>query len=63
MPDRILAYNSSIKLVTMLCDPIHRTLSHYLHAKTLIAARIKSLPQDQERFKIQLTSTSIFEQK
>ena len=61
MPDRILAYNSSIKLVTMLCDPIHRTLSHYLHAKTLIAARLKSLPQDQERLK--LTSTPISKHK
>ena len=40
MPERVAAYNSTIKLVVMLCEPIRRSLSHYLHAKTLIADRL-----------------------
>ena len=42
MPERVAAYNSTIKLVVMLCEPIRRSLSHYLHAKTLIAERLNS---------------------
>lgn len=44
MPERVLAYNSTIKLIVMLCEPVHRSLSHYLHAKTMIAGRISGHP-------------------
>lgn len=32
IPPRIHAYNPDAKLIMLLCEPVHRTLSHYLHA-------------------------------
>jgi len=35
IPQRIYKYYSDVKLVMLLCEPEHRTLSHYLHATWL----------------------------
>ena len=32
IPERIYNYNPDVKLIFVLCEPLHRTLSHYLHA-------------------------------
>jgi len=32
IPERIYKYNPDAKLIFVLCEPLHRTLSHYLHA-------------------------------
>ena len=36
MPPRVFAYNPEVKIIVILCEPTHRTLSHYLHAKAMI---------------------------
>jgi hypothetical protein len=50
MPERVAAYNKDVKLIVMLCDPIRRSLSHYLHAITLIEARIEGEQMGKKEF-------------
>ena len=39
IPERIYHYNPDVKLIFVLCEPLHRTLSHYLHAVFLSQIR------------------------
>lgn len=39
IPERIYKYNPDAKLIFVLCEPLHRTLSHYLHAVFLSQIR------------------------
>merc|ERR1712127_1132145 len=36
IPPRVYAYNPDVKIISILCEPSHRTLSHYLHAKAMM---------------------------
>lgn len=39
IPERIYNYYPNVKLIFVLCEPLHRTLSHYLHAVFLSQIR------------------------
>lgn len=39
IPPRVYAYNPNVKIIVILCEPAHRTLSHYLHAKAMMKSQ------------------------
>ena len=32
VPERMAQMNDSVKIISILCDPVHRAYSHFLHA-------------------------------
>lgn len=46
IPARVNAYDPDVKIISILCEPTHRTLSHYLHAKAMMT---KQEMEDQNR--------------
>ena len=53
IPERIYKYMPNVKLIFVLCEPLHRTLSHYLHAVFL--SEIKNNKKMAQENKIQVT--------
>jgi hypothetical protein len=48
VPSRMFHFKPELKLIAVVCDPVHRAFSHYLHALNITRPQGWQMPGAQE---------------